>query len=281
MARAYVSRFGRFSSPDPVAGDLVAPQSWNRYGYVRNDPVSLTDPLGLYAELVCYSYSVSVGHEDGNGNLVGAVSSQTQTDCTVQDNGIIELGGAGLSGIDGIALANELLNGIGRGNFKTKQKCKEFLAKLIKENNLKISVDDLIAQIQSTAGAAQGNVFDGPSSNVPITQDTFPGYTDKTVGDYFRAASGREALSQFNGSAIYIVKANWEPSWLWGASSYNGTYGSGTLMHEVLHKQSVGGGFTHPQMGNALGSIGLNPGNDRKLGHDVYGISDELARICF
>jgi hypothetical protein len=52
-------------------------------------------------------------------------------------------------------------------------------------------------------------------------------------------------------------------------------------MHEVLHKQSVGGGFSHTKMLNSLTSIGLNPGRDRSLGHDIYGISDELARICF
>jgi RHS repeat-associated protein len=39
---------GRFGSPDPGnAGAVnVDPQSWNAYGYVRNNPINLTDPDG-------------------------------------------------------------------------------------------------------------------------------------------------------------------------------------------------------------------------------------------
>jgi RHS repeat-associated protein len=41
---------GRWISPDPLglaAVSLTDPQSWNRYGYVRNSPLMLVDPLGL------------------------------------------------------------------------------------------------------------------------------------------------------------------------------------------------------------------------------------------
>ncbi len=37
---------GRFCSADPLDGQPNDPQSWNRYAYVRNDPVNLTDPSG-------------------------------------------------------------------------------------------------------------------------------------------------------------------------------------------------------------------------------------------
>lgn len=47
QARYSVSRLGRFSSPDPMAGSIADPQSLNRYSYVRNMPVMLTDPTGL------------------------------------------------------------------------------------------------------------------------------------------------------------------------------------------------------------------------------------------
>ena len=48
-AREYGTQ-GRWPSPDPA--DLAAagptdPQTWNRYAYVRNSPLNLTDPLGL------------------------------------------------------------------------------------------------------------------------------------------------------------------------------------------------------------------------------------------
>ncbi len=47
MARYHVNRLGRFSSPDPMAGFIGAPQSLNRYTYVRGDPTNLVDPSGL------------------------------------------------------------------------------------------------------------------------------------------------------------------------------------------------------------------------------------------
>jgi RHS repeat-associated protein len=50
MARQYVSRLGRFSSPDPLSGSTGNPQSLNRYAYVRNDPINKIDPSGL----ACY-----------------------------------------------------------------------------------------------------------------------------------------------------------------------------------------------------------------------------------
>jgi RHS repeat-associated protein len=47
LAWSYVNRLGRFSSPDPLAGDPNNPQSLNRYSYVSNDPIDLVDPSGL------------------------------------------------------------------------------------------------------------------------------------------------------------------------------------------------------------------------------------------
>ncbi|HEV2765302.1 MAG TPA: RHS repeat-associated core domain-containing protein, partial [Pyrinomonadaceae bacterium] len=49
MMRRYSRRHGRFSQPDPFDGsyDLTDPQSFNRYAYVRNDPVNFIDPSGL------------------------------------------------------------------------------------------------------------------------------------------------------------------------------------------------------------------------------------------
>jgi hypothetical protein len=47
-ARYYKVAWGRFLSVDPtwISADLGKPQSWNRYSYVLNDPVNLTDPDG-------------------------------------------------------------------------------------------------------------------------------------------------------------------------------------------------------------------------------------------
>jgi len=45
-ARHYHPGLGRFLQPDPIVPDLEDSQSWNRYSYVRNNPVNRSDPDG-------------------------------------------------------------------------------------------------------------------------------------------------------------------------------------------------------------------------------------------
>ncbi len=49
-ARYYGSNMGRFMSPDPLlsSGRPENPQTWNRYTYGLNNPLSIIDPTGLY-----------------------------------------------------------------------------------------------------------------------------------------------------------------------------------------------------------------------------------------
>ena len=49
MFRQYSSTQGRWMSPDPYNGsyDFSNPQSFNRYAYVKNNPLSMVDPSGL------------------------------------------------------------------------------------------------------------------------------------------------------------------------------------------------------------------------------------------
>jgi RHS repeat-associated protein len=49
LARYYASAHGRFTSADPLlaSGVVRAPQTWNRYAYVLNNPTNNIDPLGL------------------------------------------------------------------------------------------------------------------------------------------------------------------------------------------------------------------------------------------
>ncbi len=47
---------GRWLTPDPAgmaAVDVTNPQTWNRYAYVTNNPLSLTDPTGLAPPGLC------------------------------------------------------------------------------------------------------------------------------------------------------------------------------------------------------------------------------------
>jgi hypothetical protein len=48
VARYYSSSLARFMAVDPIAASAqpIAPQSWNRYPYVRNNPLGRIDPTG-------------------------------------------------------------------------------------------------------------------------------------------------------------------------------------------------------------------------------------------
>jgi RHS repeat-associated protein len=63
-ARYYGSRIGRFTTVDPVytwRENLVDPQRWNRYSYVRNNPLKYTDPDGRVIDTVVDV--VSIGYD--------------------------------------------------------------------------------------------------------------------------------------------------------------------------------------------------------------------------
>jgi RHS repeat-associated protein len=71
-ARYYGSSLGRFTSPDPLLSSARPgnPQTWNRYAYVRNNPLGRIDPTGLY------DFKNTCGSTDKACN---AAFAQTQT----------------------------------------------------------------------------------------------------------------------------------------------------------------------------------------------------------
>lgn len=47
IGRSYDPAVGRFVSPDPLVPNPMNPEAYNRYAYVYNNPLSLTDPFGF------------------------------------------------------------------------------------------------------------------------------------------------------------------------------------------------------------------------------------------
>jgi RHS repeat-associated protein len=73
--RKLETRSGRWTTPDPYGLSMEGtdPQSFNRYGYVRNDPVNIVDPSGL--RKVCpkdRGNIIYVCHEEPGGGLPGS-----------------------------------------------------------------------------------------------------------------------------------------------------------------------------------------------------------------
>jgi RHS repeat-associated protein len=57
--RTYSPNTGRFQQADPyrASGYMMDPQSWNRYGYSRNNPVDFMDTVGLLIEEVMNAFA--------------------------------------------------------------------------------------------------------------------------------------------------------------------------------------------------------------------------------
>ena len=73
QARYYANLQGRFTSVDPLHGSSVVadPQSWNRYAYVGNHPLTIIDPSGLIWAGLGGQFRWFSGDElDKNGNLL-------------------------------------------------------------------------------------------------------------------------------------------------------------------------------------------------------------------
>ena len=78
-AREFNDIHGRFPSPDPAGISSVSlrdPQTFNRYAYVRNNPLRLTDPTGM--DDACL---VNCDGDDGGGGGGGAAGGCTGDQC--------------------------------------------------------------------------------------------------------------------------------------------------------------------------------------------------------
>jgi RHS repeat-associated protein len=96
-ARFYSTVLGRFAAVDPIIGSAGDPQSWNAYGYVRNNPLSYTDPTGRCVPGVSCPGDASQNQRE-HDDLVGALLYLAANHAAQQawaDSNTISNGGAG------------------------------------------------------------------------------------------------------------------------------------------------------------------------------------------
>jgi RHS repeat-associated protein len=103
MFRRYNPTQGRWISPDPAglaAVNPTNPQTWNRYAYVANNPLSYVDPLGLQLMHPCSGSPQCNNGDivlDGNGrNIIGIQNSNAQDLSTVDHVSFYKIFGTGL-----------------------------------------------------------------------------------------------------------------------------------------------------------------------------------------
>jgi len=83
-------------SPDPYGGsyDPSNPQSFNRYAYALNNPVSAVDPSGLNLVMQCDGDGNCVTYDDGQGTVDdGYGNGFDGYDCDAADTACVD-GGA-------------------------------------------------------------------------------------------------------------------------------------------------------------------------------------------
>ena len=82
--RVYDPLLGRFLSPDPVVSGPGGSQGWNLYAYVGNNPLSRTDPTGLFVAGPCSAPGSNCVHfaGGGGGGWGGGTRTETVTSAT-------------------------------------------------------------------------------------------------------------------------------------------------------------------------------------------------------
>jgi hypothetical protein len=76
-ARYYSYNLGRFTSIDPVGGEAGLSQSWNRYAYVRGNPVGAVDPggkQGLDGGLIKVEHNIATGQRHSSRGTIEAAA---------------------------------------------------------------------------------------------------------------------------------------------------------------------------------------------------------------
>ena len=113
-------RQGRWISPDPAslsAVDMTNPQAWNRYAYVANQPLTSTDPSGLFGGFVGSSIpGADCGALDGCGPDIASACGfgSFAFSCMAERSFGIPIGSSGISIPD---VSNGILPGENSTNF--------------------------------------------------------------------------------------------------------------------------------------------------------------------
>lgn len=103
-ARYYSPHLGRFLSVDPVIRNTRNPQTWNRYAYVRGNPLKYVDPTGTTVSLAGLS-------DTEIQKLLESLAEATGNDYEVDDEGnlaLVEAGGD--SSEAGTKIVDDLIN---------------------------------------------------------------------------------------------------------------------------------------------------------------------------
>jgi RHS repeat-associated protein len=220
--RQYSSTQGRWMSPDPYDGSyhFGNPQSFNRYTYVKNNPLGRVDPLGLLE--VCDNPNSNGSCDDGqdptggsgpgSGDTITIGTVLQSVDVTTTSYDPIDLSGVGNWMTSGISLNLSNSAGGGTNAPNNGRNCSPGSASAGQYVAASAQVAAMTAQFFS--GAGSGNQTFGPNTSTSAVmgqsagvQDVLNSYymTGETSGLYSfgavgAAAAGGNPVAQFVGS---------------------------------------------------------------------------------
>ncbi len=221
MARYDVSRLGRFSAPDPLAGSTISPQSLNRYSYVANDPINYHDPSGQFLTALTL-FLDRMGFPNAWGNF--DEFALFEGELVNRRGDLVQIGGGYLLEPDGYGDSFDADSLIRKRlkNFK-KSHCNQVFAGHIAD----YSSSEFLQSVNST------NIYDVPSPNSPFanfTQDDVSGNGNGT--SLYRTVYSHDAVTIINGDhPAIILGANF-----FGLSTADE---ANDLFHEELHAYTL------------------------------------------
>jgi RHS repeat-associated protein len=238
--RVYGQDLGRFIQTDPLPprmdnpallGGIGDPQSLNRYGFGRNDPVNILDPTGGN---LCHGYNVYLEvYNAVTGALVstfflGFIPTRCEVD---RSNGSGQAPPGVRDFVPPLAgkAKQKTEKAINRARTLTsKKECDEAL-KSMGIDSLSAEVAKLeIGQVDAS-DLPSGNVFDGRTSVSPVKDDD--GTTDITVKEYFNRHPTVTAVTTSERDGIIFLGPRF-----FSQSEYDRAI---TMLHEAVHRAGL------------------------------------------
>jgi RHS repeat-associated protein len=243
-ARYFSSAQGRFTSPDKplIDQDPTDPQSWNLYGYVRNNPLRFSDPTGQY----CVSGGGNAYYDDDQGGQTCAEAfdpkNNNQASVTVTGNRDGSQSGYDQSG----ALISFLPNT--RDSIQSRPD--QMLAGMTLLRGLGASLARGIASRISAALAARA-----------LAGKVLTGFSESEIAMIQRSLSALEAAGYDTGQLTELVKADFGGRMAGmslgenGAALANEAFESQPMLNHVLEEELL-----HTQQAARGLSAGAGPG---------------------